>query len=58
MKLQKKLLKLSMKQLSKIHKSLGLDQEYPYSDYQCKGDYIMHIFEKSEKKILKTLKEV
>lgn len=58
MGLAEKLQSLSMKQLAKIHKLLGLDEEYPISDYECKGNYIMHIFEKNEKKILKALKEI
>lgn len=58
MELRDELQKLNMDKLSKIHKILGLDEEYPYSDYECKGDYILHIFEKDEKEILNALAEV
>lgn len=64
MDLRNQLQNLSMEELAKIHKILGLDEEYPSScyypssGYGCKGDYIMHIFEKDDKEILKALKQL
>ena len=58
MDLRNQLQNLSMEELAKVHEILDLGEEYPYSDYECKGDYIMHIFEKDEKEILKALEEV
>ena len=58
MELGEQLNNLSLKQLSKIHEILGLDEEYRCWDCECKGDYIMHIFEKDEKEIIKALKKI
>lgn len=57
-KLRERLQKMSIKELAKVHAFLGLDEEYPFSDYECKGDYIMHIFEKDGKLILDALKRL
>src|SRR3989344_5868464 len=48
---------LTMDELAKLHKKLRLDEEYLFSEYECKGDYIMHIFEKDKISILKALKK-
>ena len=56
--LRDRLQKLNMDELAKLHKKLRLDEEYLFSEYECKGDYIMHIFEKDKISILKALKKI